>query len=119
MNVSILGAGAIGSMLGGLIRHRAPDVDVLLVVRGEHGRRIRDSGGVTLEGPWGMRFVSVGSTFDVGDIAGSDLVVVTVKSHNTDAAIEAAAPHLGDATVVSIQNGINYHRVARHVIGSS
>lgn len=115
MKVSVLGAGAVGSIFGGLIRHHRPDVDVTLVVRGEHGRAISESGELTLVGPWGRRRVPIGSTFEVGDIRGSDVVLVTVKSHATVEALEAARQHLGDATVVSIQNGINDATLRRYV----
>jgi 2-dehydropantoate 2-reductase len=115
MKVSILGAGAIGSMLGGLIRYHRPDIDVLLVVRGEHGRVITQRGAVRLEGPWGTRDVAVATTADVAEIAGSDLVLFSVKSQATAEAIAGAAPYLGDAVVVSIQNGINEDLLLRHV----
>lgn len=115
MKVSVLGAGAIGSMLGGLIRHHDPHSDVLLVSRGEHGRAIRDQGHVRLEGPWGVRKTPVATSANVADIAGSDFVLLTVKSHDTESAISTGAPYLGNATLISIQNGINDDTLARHV----
>lgn len=115
MKVSVLGAGAIGSMLGGLIKHRDPAVEVVLVARGEHGQRMRERGAVVLHGPWGTCAAPVDVTEDVSAIAGSDLVLLTVKSQATDEALQSAAPYLGEAVVVSIQNGINRHTIARHV----
>jgi ketopantoate reductase len=38
MKISVLGARAIGPMLGGLLQHDAPDLEVVLIARGEHGR---------------------------------------------------------------------------------
>jgi 2-dehydropantoate 2-reductase len=115
MKVSVLGAGAIGSMLGGLLAHDAPDVEIVLIARGEHGRVISDRGTIILDGPWGMREVSIATSSDPTAVAGSQFVLFTVKSQDTEAAANAAAPHWGDALVVSIQNGINDHRFARHV----
>ncbi|NUQ34051.1 MAG: 2-dehydropantoate 2-reductase [Planctomycetaceae bacterium] len=107
MKVTVLGAGAIGSMFGGLIKHHAAEIDVLLIGRGDHGRAIHDSGEVVLEGPWPARRVAIRCTEDVAQLAGSDVVLLTVKSQATEAAIRAAAPYLGQAALVSIQNGIN------------
>lgn len=115
MKVSVLGAGAIGSMIGGMLAHDAPDVEVLLVSRGEHGRKIAQRGAIALDGPWGRRDVRVAVSDDPAAIRGSQLVLVTTKSQDTEAAIAAAAPHWGDATIVSIQNGINDARLLKFV----
>ena len=115
MKVSVVGAGAIGSMLGGLIKHHHPEVDVMLIVRGEHGRAMNERRAVQLDGPWGTREVSINTSFSMADIAGSDYVLITVKSHACEGAIESADPHLGDAIVISIQNGINDEVLARVV----
>ncbi len=115
MKVSIVGAGAIGSMLGGLLQRDAPADEVLLVVRGTHGDAITKAGAVELVGQWGTLRQKIASTTDIADIAGSDIVLITTKSQATEAALEAAAPYLGDALVGSIQNGINDHTFARYV----
>lgn len=115
MKVSVLGAGAVGSMFGGLIKHHHPDVEVLLVVRGEHGRAVVDRGAIQLDGPWGRRVVPIDATFDPTDVVGSDVVLVTVKSASTEEAIRSAAPALGDAAVVSLQNGVNDATLGRYV----
>ncbi len=107
MKLTVLGAGAVGSMLGGLLQQHNPAMEVTLLVRGAHGEAVLREGAVRLVGPWGSQRVPVRAATDVADLAGSDLVLVTVKSQGTDAALAAAAPHLGKATVVSIQNGIN------------
>lgn len=115
MKVSVLGAGAIGSMLGGLLQHHRPDSDVRLIVRGEHGRAIQERGSVELVGPWGTYDVPITASNDVADIAGSDYVLLTVKSQATDEALVAARDHLGDAIVISIQNGINDERLLSYL----
>jgi 2-dehydropantoate 2-reductase len=115
MKVSVLGAGAIGSMLGGLLARDAPDVEVVLVARGEHGRALAERGAIVLIGPWGRHEVGVATSSDPAAIAGSQFVLFTVKSQDTESAAVAAAPHWGDATIVSIQNGINDQRLARSV----
>jgi 2-dehydropantoate 2-reductase len=115
MKVSVLGAGAIGSMLGGLLARDGGDVEVTLVARGEHARVLAERGTVRLDGPWGTFDVPIATSSDPAAVAGSDFVLITVKSQDTESAAAAAAPHWGDATVVSIQNGINDHRLAPFV----
>lgn len=115
MKISVIGAGAIGSMLGGLIQRDAPESEVVLIVRGPHGEAINASGAIELVGPWGNHRQPIRSSSDIREIAGSDIVVVTTKSQVTEAALQSAQPHLGDAIVGSIQNGINDHTFKRHV----
>lgn len=115
MKISFLGAGAIGSMFGGLLKRDAPEFDVLLVTRGEHGRAVRERGAIEIVGPWGKVSQSIASTQNVADIEGSDVVVLAVKSQDTQAAMEPALPYLGNAIVASIQNGINDHTLLEMV----
>jgi 2-dehydropantoate 2-reductase len=114
MKVSVLGAGAVGSMFGALLKRDAPEIDVTLIVRGEHGSAIYERQAVVVEGPWGEFSVPVRASFDVADIDGSEIVFVTVKSHASEAAARAAALYWSHATVVSIQNGINERLLAPH-----
>ncbi len=118
MKVSVLGAGAIGSMLGGLIQHHAPQWNVVLIARGEHGQAMCRRGMVRLEGPWGIREVPIRASEGLADLAGSDCVLVTVKSQDLEAALCAASPYLGESLVASIQNGINDEVVSRFVAPS-
>jgi 2-dehydropantoate 2-reductase len=115
MKVSVLGAGAIGSMLGGLLARDARDVEVVLIARGEQGRVLAERGTILLDTLTGRSEVPITCSADVAAIAGSQFVVVTVKSQDTQSAAAAAEPHWGDATIVSIQNGINDQRLAKFV----
>lgn len=115
MKVSVVGAGALGSLLGGLLKFHEPEIDVLLIGRGAHGAALRERGKLKLLGRWGTREVSVCFSDNVADAAGSDVILFTVKSHATEATIRALAPHIGNATLVSVQNGINGRLLAPHV----
>ena len=115
MKISVVGAGAIGSMFGGLIKHHTPEIEMLLIMRGDHGEKVGERRAIQLEGPWGRYDVPVNVSFDVEDIAGSHFVLLTVKSQVTEEAIKSAAPHLGKAIVISIQNGINDDTLLAHV----
>lgn len=115
MRIAVLGAGAIGSMFGGLIKYHQPELDVLLIARGEHGRRMQQSGGVILQGPWGTRRVGVAVSLNPRDVAGADWIVLTVKSPDTETALAVVGDRLNGSRVVSIQNGLNQHVLRRYV----
>ena len=115
MKISVLGAGAIGSMIGGLIKQHRPEADVLLIARGAHGEAMQRQQYVELRGPWGVFTPNPRISNDIREIAGSDHVLFTVKSQDTQTVIEAARPHFGQAVVTSIQNGINHRTLAQYV----
>lgn len=107
MKISVLGAGAVGSMIGGLIKYYEPSAQVVLVARGAHGESLVERQAVNLLGTWGMFPIPVQATFSSSDIANSDVVMVAVKSQDTWQAMREAAPYIDDALVLSLQNGIN------------
>ena len=98
MEILVFGAGSLGSLLGGLL---ARSHEVTLVGRNPHMRAIED-GGLRLSG-------HVETTVHPSvrlDAAGSaDLVVVCVKSFDTESAAEALADCDIDACL-SVQNGM-------------
>lgn len=102
-------------MFGGLVKHHAPEVDVVLVARGDHRTKMQQQGGVRLTGPWGSVTAPVTVAESPEQIAGSDVVMLSVKSYATKQALSVASEFLGDATVISMQNGINQHTIMRTV----
>ena len=115
MKVSILGAGAIGSWYGGRLAYHCPDIEVLFFARGDHGDHLRRTGKVTLRHAKKCHQVDVTLADDIAELQGSDVVLLAVKSQATTAAMESALPYLGDAVLVSIQNGINQTTLANYV----
>lgn len=97
--VVMLGAGAIGAGIGGLLWDAG--VDVLLIARGAHGRAL-EADGLDLRLPGGPRRLRV-PTGGVGDVRPSDLVVLATMGHDTRAAVEALPL---DTPIVSFQNGL-------------
>ena len=95
----VVGAGAIGAGIGGLLWEAGEDV--LLVARGAHGDALaRD--GLDLRLPGGPRRLRV-PVGTLGDVRADDLVVLATMGHDTLAAMAALPPTVG---VVSFQNGI-------------
>jgi 2-dehydropantoate 2-reductase len=97
---AVLGAGAIGGVIGGGL-HRAGH-DVTLIARGRAETVLRSTG-LTLQTPDAdaVLRVPVGSVDDVRD---GDIVILAVKSQDTVAALDSLAGR--DVTIVCAQNGV-------------
>ena len=105
MEVLVFGAGALGSLVGGLL---ARTHDVTLVGRDPHVRRIR-ADGLRIDGEFDVR-VRPRAVTDGTDRA-ADLALVTTKAYDTDAAARALASGEHGA-VCSLQNGLTEERLA-------
>jgi 2-dehydropantoate 2-reductase len=102
---AVLGAGAVGCYFGGMLaRAGAP---VTLIGRPAHVEAIRRDG-LLLDTLRFREHVKVGAATEPDAVAGAGLVLVCVKSGDTEAAARSIAAHLArDATVVSLQNGVD------------
>ncbi len=106
MRIAILGVGGVGGYYGGLLA--CAGQDVALIARGAHLAALRELG---------LRVESVHGNFQVrpilatdepAEIGPVDLVLVSVKSYDLDAAAEAARPLLGPGTaVLPLLNGLD------------
>ena len=106
MRYVVYGAGAVGGVIGS--RLRLAGLATTVVARGEHLARIRDSG-LVLDAQDGRRTIDLAATDTASDIEWTDdtVVLLTVKSHQTEVALddlEAHAPE--DTVVVAAQNGV-------------
>jgi 2-dehydropantoate 2-reductase len=104
MTVAIVGAGAIGGLLGAHLSRAGQDV--VLIARGPHLAAMR-SRGVTVRGPIESFTAHPACTDDMGAVSEADLVFITLKAHS----IPPVAPVIGralrpDAVVVGAMNGV-------------
>lgn len=120
MRILIMGAGAIGSVFGGFLAQAGHAVT--LVGRDPHMRQIRENG-LRITGIWGDHtvafercFVSTQALVQNGEHF--DLVLLTVKSHDTANAVQDALPLLtGESLVVSLQNGLGNVETIANAVG--
>jgi len=113
MNIVIMGAGAIGSLFGVLL---AKKNTVVLVGRASHISRIQHQG-LTITGKTRLR-VSIPAVETIKEITLSpDLILLTVKSYDTEAACSQVCTILHDKTlVISLQNGLdNIEKMERNI----
>ncbi len=104
MTVAIVGAGAIGGLLGGHLARSGEDV--ILVARGAHLAAMQ-AHGITVRKGRDEFTAHPRCTDDMRAVAEADVVFITLKAHS----IPAVAPRIGDALkdsacVVGAMNGI-------------
>ncbi|MFF0741628.1 ketopantoate reductase family protein [Streptomyces sp. NPDC004111] len=126
MRYIIIGAGAVGGVIGGRLAESGHDV--VLVARGSHLAALRESG-LRLTTPQGTRTLRLPTAAGPDDVElrPGDVLVLAVKTQDSVAALDAwsARPVAGGGTagellpVICAQNGVENERLAlrrfRHV----
>ncbi|HEY9027526.1 MAG TPA: 2-dehydropantoate 2-reductase, partial [Burkholderiaceae bacterium] len=103
--VAVVGAGAVGCWYGGMLARAG--VPVTMIGRSQHVEAMRHEG-LHMSGAAFDERVPVQASTDVAAAAGSDLVLVCVKSTDTEATGAQLKPHLAPgACVLSLQNGVD------------
>ena len=116
MKICFLGAGALGSAIGGSLAEGGADVVLVdawpahVDAMNRHGLTLRE-GGVD-------RKVKVRAATSTAGLGPVDLVIVLVKSYHTREAIEGARGIVGPHTaVMSLQNGMGHEDILAEVVG--
>lgn len=112
--IGILGAGAVGGTIGGLLSLGGCDVTLIGQWREhidavrQHGLRIVDAAGERVAHPRILHHEELGALTQPFDV-----VLLCVKSYDSEWAVRAVLPHLAPASfVASLQNGMNESRIA-------
>ena len=104
MSVAIIGAGAIGGLLGAYLSRSGEEV--ILIARGPHLAAMR-SRGVSVRGGGEEFTARPDCTDDMGAISRAEFVFLTLKAHSIPAVAENIGTNLSDnACIVGAQNGI-------------
>lgn len=105
IRVAVLGAGAVGSYFGAMLARGG--LPVTLIGREAQVDAIQRDG-LLIERTGGTERAEVGATTSVRDVADANLVLLCVKTPDTEEATRAAAMHLAaDTLVLSLQNGVD------------
>jgi 2-dehydropantoate 2-reductase len=118
LRVLVAGAGALGSVFGGLLA--ATGHEVTLLGRAPHLDAIRDRG-LALEGLFGARTVHTLRTADEPTTLRPpfDAILLTVKSFDTRAMLDATAELLArEGTLLSLQNGLGNVEQVQAAVGA-
>lgn len=112
----LMGAGALGSVIGGLLARQ--DHDVAFVGLDDHLRAMQQKG-LLITGLWGEHFLpEVSAFYGTEGLSGTfDAVLLCVKSYHTARVVRQACPFMREDTLVfSLQNGLgNWEAIAEAV----
>ena len=114
MKIAVIGAGAIGGLVGAKLALAGEDVT--FIVRGANLAAIR-ANGFTLIAADGTRQVArdVKATDDYGQAGPQDIVILAMKAHQVEAVANDVPRLFGpDTVVVTMQNGIPYWYFHEH-----
>lgn len=115
MQVAVIGAGAVGCYYGGLLLKAGHDVT--FIGRQPHVDAI-NADGLLLDMQDFKGHLPAKAAVDTTALAPPDLVLVSVKSADTEAAGRSLAGHLRpDTSVLSLQNGVDNAQRLRAVTG--
>jgi 2-dehydropantoate 2-reductase len=111
MRFVVLGAGAVGGVLGARLHQAGYEVE--LVARGDHFGAIRDRG-LTLETPAERVTLPIAVHESPASVAWGpeDVVLLSVKSQDSAAALSGLRAAAPDVPLVCLQNGVENERLA-------
>ena len=113
MNIVIFGAGAIGSLFGALLSKRN---NVLLIGRKHHVITIKKNG-LIIRGKTHLNIKIVAESSVDNVTVTPDLLILTVKSYDTETAISQLKKIITNDTIfLSLQNGLdNIEKISKHI----
>jgi 2-dehydropantoate 2-reductase len=104
MHILVLGAGGIGGYFGGRLVEASADVTFL--VREARALRL-EADGLVVESPLGDIRKQVRIATNAGSLAPADLVLLSCKAYDLDAALDAIGPALRKGTaILPLLNGV-------------
>jgi len=116
MHIAIIGSGGVGGYLGAKLWKAGNDVT--FVARGNHLTVMQQSG-LRLESPEGSFTTKSTFTDNLDSFMPFDLIIIGVKSFDTESAAKLARPVLkSDTIVLSIQNGVENEDIIAHSLGN-
>lgn len=106
MRIAVLGSGGVGGYYGALLAQSGQDVTFL--ARGKHLQAIQERGLCIESVHGGFEIQPAQATDDPAQVGIVDLVLVTVKNYDLQAAAERAVPLFGPQTVaLPLLNGLD------------
>ena len=119
MKISIIGAGAMGSLYGGELLLTDNDV-VLYDINKAHIDMINSNGLVIEESATGEKVTTYPvASSDPKDVSGSDLMIIFVKSTATDVVAEQFSKYAKPETIaLTLQNGLGNEDIIRKYFGA-
>jgi 2-dehydropantoate 2-reductase len=109
--IAVIGAGAVGSLIGGLLARAGEDVT--LIARPAHAEAIR-ARGLRIDGILGELTVPVEAAKSL-DFR-PDVALLAVKTQDAESACRPVTAYLRDAVVVTLQNGVRSDEIVASLL---
>lgn len=118
MKIAMMGSGGVGGFFGGRLAHAGYDVS--FIARGAHLAAMRTHGLLIENEPQGdIHIPAPRATDDPATLGKVDLVIISVKLWDSDAAAQLIKPLVGpDTAVLSLQNGVIKDDILRATFGA-
>ena len=127
MKIVIVGPGAIGCLFAALLSRSKSDHEVWILDKEPQRANRLNSSGIKVEGISNFRTSArsestsggkIKATSRARDIGKVDLIIIAVKSYDTESAVKSISPLLTDETkVLTIQNGVGNLEIINEVVG--
>lgn len=116
MKIVVVGPGAMGCLFGGFLAKSGQDV-TMLDRNPDRANRIKKQG-IKIEGVSGEHKIDANVVSDAKGISSPDLIIICVKSYDTESAVNSVKDIIGDNTLVlTLQNGIGNVEIIAEAIG--
>lgn len=116
MKIAIVGPGAMGCLFAAFLARAKQEV-FLIDHNPERAKKLGQNG-IEVEGISGEFSVRVNATSEPKDVGICDLVIICVKSYDTEEAAKAIKGLIGENTqVLTLQNGIGNVQILNDIVG--
>lgn len=116
MKISVIGAGAMGGLFGGLLK-KAGHTVLLIDKRLEHVQHINEYG-LIIQSQDKQDTIKIEAATEIEKVHASDLIFIFVKSYSTKEVVEQLKYFISKKTcIVTLQNGIGNAEIIKEVLG--
>ncbi len=110
-SIVVVGAGAIGSLIGGLLGRAGEDIT--LIARKAHVDAINEKG-LCIKGVLGNISITIKAA-EALDFK-PDLVLLSVKSQDVESTCQSIKTYIKDSTVITLQNGVRSDNILGSIL---
>ena len=117
MKYAVIGLGAVGSIVGGLLIKSGEDV---VLIGKKNQIDILNQNGIKINGIKGSILVkNVNASFDLSSIKDVDIIIICVKSQDTQNLAKNLKKHIKkSAIILSLQNGVRNSNILNQITGN-
>ncbi len=112
MKIAVVGAGAIGSIIGGLLAKAGEDVT--LIGRKSHVDAVNKNG-LTIDGVFGEMNIRLKAAEHLN--FKPDVVLLAVKTQDVEEAVREIKPLVSQSLIVTMQNGVRSDNLVAKILG--